>query len=701
MTEIEIGKILGTETPFKVEVNQVVTGRTFIASITRFGKSWTARKVAEEVFGHCGLIILDVEGEYVSLREKFPFLIIGKDIPLQLETAEFMAEKVLEANISAILDLSLTDTELGKEYVDKFLRRFSFLETTARKPYLIVVEEADEFGGERGIATSTCVEVLRNIAKKGAKRGIGILLISHRPAWVSKGILSQCINKAVGRIEWPADLEVLEKYARIPHDLVERFPTLEKGQFCFAGDWVSKPIFVEVGMVKTTHLGMTPDVIPSSSKELQAVIEGLQKTLPQMIEKAKATVTPITEIRSKIENELKNKYESKIETLQRTAEERAERKYKVKIDELQGQLEKLSRSQAMQPTAPITDVLEHPIVKTRMLQLDEKARDLLTWVEREPGHTREELAARMVSSKDVVANLVDKINRVFQLDVIVDDGGRPIRYKSMLKRLFLTDVAKREIEELGRLQTDNRTKKERISELENMVQSLRATGEQNTKLSRDVENLITERDRLTERVSRKDLEMKDLKDQNEALVKENEAFQKIKEGFQALGITAPSVDEEKLNALVENKVKEVASSIAIIPQVDEKKIEAMIAQKVSAARLTEQKVEGAGGVIPTSVELEHKVTHFEFQRPEEHFKADTTTLQGRLIFLVLKGFFDVRHKRSEISEELSNNGWVHSDQDVDKELLELCGKGIFYRKLSTGNYIWYSLQPEAKERIHA
>jgi hypothetical protein len=34
------------------------------------------------------------------------------------------------------------------------------------------------------------------------------------------------------------------------------------------------------------------------------------------------------------------------------------------------------------------------------------------------------------------------------------------------------------------------------------------------------------------------------------------------------------------------------------------------------------------GPIPTSVELEHKVTHFDFKKSEEHVKADTTTLQG-------------------------------------------------------------------------
>jgi DNA helicase HerA-like ATPase len=90
-----------------------------------------------------------------------------------------MADKILEANISVIIDLSLTEVELGKEYVNKLLRRFFFLETTMRKPYLIIVEEAEELAPEKGIATTTCLEILRNITKKGGKRGIGIVVIAH------------------------------------------------------------------------------------------------------------------------------------------------------------------------------------------------------------------------------------------------------------------------------------------------------------------------------------------------------------------------------------------------------------------------------------------------------------------------------------------------------------------------------------------
>jgi len=700
----EIGKVLNTEESLSLNIANIITGRTFFTSITRFGKSWNARKVVEESFGHAGIIILDTEGEYISLRERFPVMIIGKDVPLQVETAEFMAEKVLEANVSVIIDLSMVEVEVGKEYVDKFLRRFFFLETTAKKPYLVVVEEADELAGEKGIATSTCVEILRNITKKGAKRGIGILLIAHRPAWVSKGVLSQCVNKAIGRIDWPADLEVLQKFARIPHQIIERLPTLEKGEFCFAGDWVNQPTFVKVGQVKTTHLGMTPEVIPQAPKELESVIESLQKALPQVIERIKPTVVSTAEIESKIKSELERKFKEKTESILRTADEKAERKYKVTIDNLRGELEKLSRAQALQPVAPITDVLAHPIISARMLQLDDKARDLLTWIEREPGHTREELAARMVSSKDVVASTIDKINRVFQLQVVVDDGGRPLRYKSMLKRLFLTDVAKREIEELGRLQERNKV-------LEEELTTLRPIAEQSATLRGEVEHARRVNKELAERLEKLGIDMKELKSHNEALAKENEGYRKIREGFQALGVMTPSIDiEERLNTMKQEFLDFLKAEPVHIENLQvevevEKKIEELVEQKVSA-RLAEQKgaqlIAQKEGVIPTSIELEHKVTHFDLRAPKEHVQAETTTLPGRILYTILKdpSFWGKRHSPPEVATKLNTYGWTHDSKgEVGPALLELCQKGVFTRIYSTSSLWWYTLTPEAKELI--
>jgi len=720
----EIGKDLETGEPVILNVKDIVTGRTYIASETRFGKSHTMRRIAEEILenyvGQVAVILIDPEGEFASLREKYPIIIIGRDIPIQVETptllastAAFMAEKVLEANASAIIDISLVDPEAGKDYVDKFLRRFFHLQTTAKKHYLVIEEEAEDFAPEAGApGTRTCLEISITLGKRGGKRGIGVIYVGHRPAWINKGILSQCPNKAIGRIEAP-DMDALERFARIPRSIVEKLvpktdeqgkiinPGPERGVFCFTGDWVQKTTFVKVGPVKTTHLGATPEIIPRPIGEVEGVITNVRNALSQLIEKTKPVVASQAEIENKIRTELESKYKGKIEVLERTAVERAERKYRVKIDELEQQLQKVSRSQALQPTAPISDVLEHPIVKTRMLQLDDKARDLLTWIEREPGHTREELAARMVASKDVVSNIVDRINRVFQLQVVVDDGGRPLRYKSVLERLFLTDVAKREIEELDRLQSEN-------AKMKLELEAIRPSAQRSATLQSDVTRITTQYNQAVSRLKEVEASNEHLKESNESLVKENEVYRKIKEGFAALGVVTPTVapiDEEKVKAIAESKAKEVIESltvktsdetrvgVAALQPIDEKKIEEMIEQKVSV-RLAEHKVEGAE-VIPQKeiIDLEHKELVVDVHHAgEEHVKMDTKTDKGKILYCAkedLSKDADGKPKESfswsELKQALTENGWIISDPTVSARLTDLAREGRLI-KLEKGGY---------------
>jgi len=472
MAKISIGTTISTNKPFKIDANEIIMGRTFLASITRYGKSWTNRRLIEQLVGKAGIVIVDPEGEYGSLREKFPFLIIGKDVPLELETAEFMAETVLKENLSVIIDLSLTDEDASKEYVSAFVKRFMFLETKLRKPYLFVLEEADEYCPERGVAKATSLNAIKNLAKKGGKRGVGLIVTTHRPAFVSKMVLSQCTTlKVIGRIEWDSDLDVIKEFLQISPTIIRRpkkngkpvddglphIDSLSPGEFYFTGSAVEEEGFVKVGSVATTHLGATPELMPAAPKELKGVIDRLSRELPKIIEKTKAALPPIEEIKKEAEQKAEAKYKKNLEK----AKKKLEGKYKGditqrdgKIKELNERVESISRQAALTPVA-IADVLEHPIVRTTMQKLPERARHLLVKIEKEPNLTREQLAAFLSASRDTIANVVSKINRTFKANVIIG-RGRPIKYRSMLKRLFITDVADREISEIVRLQDEVR-----------------------------------------------------------------------------------------------------------------------------------------------------------------------------------------------------------------------------------------------------
>lgn len=315
MEKIKLAKNLQNQ-DVEIDEKRLITERTFICSMTRYGKSYCLRKIVEEIFGKVGIIIIDPEGEYASLREKFPFLIVGKDIPLNPDTAEFIAETTLKENLSIIIDSSSADTIDEQEFVRRFIDRFMDLELTKKKSYLFVIEEADEFAPEKGVYKSGSLRSVINLAKKGAKRGLGLILASQRPAMISKFVLSQCANQIVGHTEWSGDIKVLQQYLRIESSVANRIPGFEPGQFYFKGNFIKESQVLKINEVETAHLGGTPTITPPTTKELKNIISKLSISLPKVVEeKLKPSIPDTKVMEDKIRNKVEKEFKSKIDKL--------------------------------------------------------------------------------------------------------------------------------------------------------------------------------------------------------------------------------------------------------------------------------------------------------------------------------------------------------------------------------------------------
>lgn len=692
----QIGSKMDTLAPFILFIKDIINGRTYIASITRYGKSWTCRKIIEEVFGHCGIIIIDPEGEYSSLREKYPFLIIGIDVPIQIETAEFMAEQILKNDLSVILDTSKERDD--KEYVRRFLEQFFYLETTARRPYLLVVEEAEDYGPEKGAPGSAeCLPALIAFAKKGGKRGIGCIFVGHRPAWISKGILSQCSNKALGKIE-STDFKALEEYARVSKFIIEKLPDLKSGEFCFTGDWVKEigqiP-FVKVGSVKTTHLGMTPEIIPPSPKALESVIGNLQRSLIQVIESVKPKVTSVSETEAR----LKKKFEEDVTAIRKTADEKAERKYRVEIDGLKDKLGDISRSAALQTQAPITDVLEHPIVKARMAQMDQRSQDLLIKIEHEPGLTREILAAFLSASTNTVAGIISQINRVFKADVIVDDGGRPIKYRSMLKRLYLTDVARREIDELNRLQQAVKVKDDALEDYKSRLTTAQSTAENLRSTSQTQKTSLNE---LSKKLEVSETVAKDLGAKLNVSNQETERLEgevKRLRQLSKIGEAVAEVIAEVVHAEVVQAVKVEPVKLPSLNQEEVGKIRTDVENlKTKVEELGKQPAPVVSPIpmVTEDIGVQNVKTIIPVADEERMVPIEKTdTLRGKILKMALDGYFAAWRSAGDTYTFLIDNALIPESKsggdEVTQVLNQLTKEGNFGMKHTDRNR--YRLAP--------
>lgn len=202
---VEARYLLQISTDFKLDLKDYEKEgiRIFISGISGSGKSNSAKVIAEEILKiPIPLIILDPEGEYASLRERFESIIIigGKyaDIPLTEYIIEELITLQYESGVSLIFDISELFEQKQIEYSAEIMKTLYYKATKYRKPIFLFVEECSLIAPEKIQIKSS--KFAKEIISKGRKRGIHSIWISQRTAFVSKDIISQCNIRMIGKL---------------------------------------------------------------------------------------------------------------------------------------------------------------------------------------------------------------------------------------------------------------------------------------------------------------------------------------------------------------------------------------------------------------------------------------------------------------------------------------------------------------------
>jgi len=240
---------------FTVDADVVVTGRTCVIGTSGSGKSYAVGVFCEELCkAQIPFALLDVEGEYSGLKERYEVIWIGEDVDCDLKWAELNVKELARSApdiTPLILDVSETiDPEVK---VDQFLKQIYSEVSSRRVPYLIIIEEADKFAPQVGKR----LQIIEEIARRGRKRGLGIMLCTQRPSLVDKNILSQCSNQLIGKLVIKNDLEAVTQF--FPgKGLPKHLTSLSPGSFYALGGLSPVPLPVKIRPRETTHGGITP-----------------------------------------------------------------------------------------------------------------------------------------------------------------------------------------------------------------------------------------------------------------------------------------------------------------------------------------------------------------------------------------------------------------------------------------------------------
>lgn len=161
-----------------------------------------------------------------------------------------------------ILDISGLPNEVAGPLtasVAQLLFRYKIYQTQeerAKDPVLLVCEEAHRYVPDRGDAEYAAAQgAMRRIAREGRKYGLGLMLVSQRPADIESTVISQCGTWLVLRLTNQADQQHVARF--LPDGLsgmTKSLPNLGLQEAIFVGEGAALPARVRVMDLKKEQL---------------------------------------------------------------------------------------------------------------------------------------------------------------------------------------------------------------------------------------------------------------------------------------------------------------------------------------------------------------------------------------------------------------------------------------------------------------
>ncbi|WP_407356079.1 ATP-binding protein [Methanolobus sp. WCC5] len=132
-------------------------------------------------------------------------------------------------------------------------------------PGMLVVEEAHNYAPEKGFSKTTSTDILRTIASEGRKFGLGMMVISQRPARVDKNVLSQCGTQVIMKVTNPNDLKAISKGLEgVTSYVEEELMRLPPGVAMLVSNEIERPVLVDIRIRKSKHGGESVNVLKAA-----------------------------------------------------------------------------------------------------------------------------------------------------------------------------------------------------------------------------------------------------------------------------------------------------------------------------------------------------------------------------------------------------------------------------------------------------
>jgi DNA helicase HerA-like ATPase len=201
---IIVGQIVGGQ-KLELDLLALVDTRLLIQANSGGGKSWLLRLIAERA--GIQTIVLDNEGEFVSLREAVDVLLVGAggELPANPRYAAVLARQLLEFKVSAVVDLYHLKLPERRRFVKLFLEALIHLPPELCRPVLIILDDAHLYCPERRAGEAESTEAVVSLMSQGRKRGYAGVIATHRLSKLHKDAAAEAKNVIIGGTSLDAD----------------------------------------------------------------------------------------------------------------------------------------------------------------------------------------------------------------------------------------------------------------------------------------------------------------------------------------------------------------------------------------------------------------------------------------------------------------------------------------------------------------
>lgn len=270
---IEMGQTTaGASAP--IDLEELLATRLLVQGNSGSGKSHLLRRLLEQSAPWVQQTIIDPEGDFVTLAERFGHLVIDAEDHTE-RSLQVAGERVRIHRVSTVLNLEGLDAENQMRRAAAFLGGLFEVARDHWYPMLVVVDEAQLFapavaGEVSDEARKLSLGAMTNLMCRGRKRGLAGIIATQRLAKLAKNVAAEASNFLMGRTFLDIDMARAADLLGMERRQAEAFRDLERGQFMALGPALSRrPLGLRIGPTDTQPRNAPPRLMPLPEAALE------------------------------------------------------------------------------------------------------------------------------------------------------------------------------------------------------------------------------------------------------------------------------------------------------------------------------------------------------------------------------------------------------------------------------------------------